>query len=205
MRVNTIFIAASIGLAVAVGSCGSQSGGDNQPRPASAVTASCPGGEPGPDEVAVLSAVIDGLYGEGAQSYVVTTEMATANDQAMAAQTDPPIDRGALDDLRKKNAAPSCFQAAPPAGKPVRMIAESDANAFFKDGPEKGWPEFDAKHPGAQGIMKLSRVGFSADGTEAVLFVSNVKAALNAEGVIVVLRKQGGAWTVAKKHVLWIA
>lgn len=59
-----------------------------------------------------------------------------------------------------------------------------------------GWDEFYEKYPDAQGIMTLSRVGFSADHSKAILGISNYRYIRASADVAVYLEKENGDWQV---------
>jgi len=172
---------------------------------ASVATGSCPGGSLDPGEYEVLSAVAKAAFLEGAQAMVVMNRSGGADGELISSQSDLGAPPDAVADFAGKNKDAACVEAQFDVGVPTTVIGESDADAFFKDDPVSGWPKFYQAHPGAQGIMKVTRPGFGAGGTQAVVFVSNAKQSLNAEGVVFVLQKQGGTWAVTTKRLIWIS
>jgi hypothetical protein len=59
-----------------------------------------------------------------------------------------------------------------------------------------GWKGFYRAFPGSQGILRLSRVGYSADGSVAALEAGNRSDSYTATDEVVVLEKQDGVWRV---------
>jgi len=58
---------------------------------------------------------------------------------------------------------------------------------------------------GAQGILTFSRVGFRADGTQALFYWSNRCEGLCDTGMYVVLEKRNDRWLIAKEIEMWIS
>jgi hypothetical protein len=58
--------------------------------------------------------------------------------------------------------------------------------------------------PPEYGLLLLSRVGFNADKTEAVLCITNRKGHYGA-GVLYLLRKITGTWKVVEDRLIWIS
>ena len=67
------------------------------------------------------------------------------------------------------------------------------------------WPEYYRQYPGAQGHMRLSRVGFSPDGKQALFYSSNWCGGLCASGSYVVMEKHGSAWKMVKETYMWVS
>ena len=67
------------------------------------------------------------------------------------------------------------------------------------------WDRFYEKYPDSQGIMRLSRVGFNTDGSEALVYVGNTQHDLVGAGYYVLLVKKAGTWVVHSKELTWIS
>lgn len=67
------------------------------------------------------------------------------------------------------------------------------------------WSAFRERYPGLNGIVIVSAVGRSPDGTRAVVYVTRGCGGLCGSGHLVTLRKQGDAWTVEEAKRLWVA
>ena len=67
------------------------------------------------------------------------------------------------------------------------------------------WPAYYRRFPGSPGILTFSRVGFSADGTQALFYLSNHCGDLCGTGLYVVMEKHGGRWTIEKEIEMWIS
>jgi hypothetical protein len=67
------------------------------------------------------------------------------------------------------------------------------------------WSAFYAKHPDSTGWIHMTDVGFSPDGTTALIYVVRVAGGLNGSGAWFLLEKRDGTWTVLGQKRTWIA
>lgn len=159
------------------------------------------------DAYAVYSAVIDSLYIVENIDYVVIRVM-----------TDPyPLgDTATVSHIRQKIAVPDAlfdsYALANTASFPLErkftiatdyaLVQDSSVQRIWTEG---GWEKFYTLYPNAQGYMTLSRVGFSADGNTALVYVSNMPMFLAGHGVCVRCERQNGVWKVTGDVVVWIS
>ncbi len=67
------------------------------------------------------------------------------------------------------------------------------------------WSPFYQLYKGAQGLMTLSRVAFSLDGDQALVYFTMTSRFLAGRGSLAYLEKQNGAWVVKALQGLWIS
>jgi hypothetical protein len=67
------------------------------------------------------------------------------------------------------------------------------------------WPEYYMQFPGAQGHLALSRIGFSEDGKQALLYASNWCGGKCGTGSYVVMEKHGSTWKILKEVFIWVS
>jgi hypothetical protein len=65
------------------------------------------------------------------------------------------------------------------------------------------WTDFEAKYPGASGFVTFSRVGFSADGDEALVDMGYRCGDLCGAGGLYLLVKEDGNWKVQEELMAW--
>jgi hypothetical protein len=65
------------------------------------------------------------------------------------------------------------------------------------------WTDFEAKYPGASGFILFSRVGFSADGDQALVDMGYRCGDLCGAGGLYFLVKEDGAWKVQETLMVW--
>lgn len=77
---------------------------------------------------------------------------------------------------------------------PVRQLNKDIVHFSETEDPKVFWEAFDARYPANAGYSTVSRVGFSSDGSIAVLYFSWTGGPLLGLGWIHLLRKQDGQW-----------
>jgi hypothetical protein len=70
---------------------------------------------------------------------------------------------------------------------------------------EDGWRDFYKHHPGSQGYVKFSRVGFDDEREFAILEFTYAKGCLDGEGHLFIMRKVKDNWQVANDSMLWVS
>jgi hypothetical protein len=65
--------------------------------------------------------------------------------------------------------------------------------------------DWEKNAPNAHGAVSLSRVGFNATGTQALVYHSIYWAPLAAEGNVTLLEKRRDAWHIVKTLMIWIS
>jgi hypothetical protein len=84
-----------------------------------------------------------------------------------------------------------------------QLVSAEKIGSILQDASD--WPRYYTEYPGAQGHVAVSRVGFSRDGKQALLYVSNWCGGKCATGSYVVTEKQGSAWKIAKEIFMWMS
>jgi hypothetical protein len=82
---------------------------------------------------------------------------------------------------------------------------ELKANFAYKFDGEMDWEAFRQKYPNTANIYTLSRVGFSQDSSEALVFVTNWCRSLCGEGNYYVMKKENCEWKIVNKMMTWIS
>jgi hypothetical protein len=103
----------------------------------------------------------------------------------------------AIRDLFRKNATDCEFDLIGTPSPNHVLLSAAELDAFFHPGKSKGndgWEMFYDKHPDSPGIISLSRVGFSRDGSVAVIYMGNTKHWLAGHGSLRVFEKINGKW-----------
>ena len=89
----------------------------------------------------------------------------------------------------------------------VDFLSQKERATIFKRSSKNydGWRAFYGKYPASPGILKLSRVGFNADKSQALIFVAHSCGWLCGEGNYFVLVKKDGEWKIMKELVTWMS
>ena len=67
------------------------------------------------------------------------------------------------------------------------------------------WDRFYEEYHDSQGIMRISRVGFDANGSQALVYVGNTQHDLVGAGYFVLLVRKADTWVVHSKELTWIS
>ncbi len=69
----------------------------------------------------------------------------------------------------------------------------------------ESWKQFHRKYGESSWLVSLSRIGYNAGHTEAIVQCDMGYGPLAGEGLMIVLKKENGAWQVVDVRMLWIA
>jgi len=114
----------------------------------------------------------------------------------------PTLQRTTLDAFREVNGQRTTFQHSFSLAFDYEVLDESQLEIVLKTG---GWPAFYKRFSGSPGIMKLSRVGISADGNQALFSASHECGGLCGGGEYVVMEKRDGRWLIEREIEMWMA
>jgi hypothetical protein len=89
-------------------------------------------------------------------------------------------------------------------GSPIEyeLVDSNQLESIFKKGD---WPAFYKQYSGASGILTWSRVGFSAEGTQALFYVSHRCGGLCGGGRYILMEKQARRWVIGTEIVVWVS
>jgi hypothetical protein len=153
------------------------------------------------EEYAVYSALIrQNPIGYNLGSYFAVREQTMA-DLDMFERTLENVDRlpsSLMDSYRSRNAA--SYKLSPNLDMEqdyIMMPQEVFDEILLKKGSR--WTDFEAKYPGASGFVTFSRVGFNADGDEAIASMGYRCGA----GGLYILVKEDGSWQVQETLMVW--
>ncbi len=89
---------------------------------------------------------------------------------------------------------------------PHRLIPDRSIEQLFTPKSRAdGWLEFNRKYPKSHGILWLSRVGFSRDRNQALLYVGNQWTEAAGEGYLILLQKKAGVWNEVARSACWMS
>jgi hypothetical protein len=114
----------------------------------------------------------------------------------------PTLKRKTLDAFREVNGQQATLQHSFHIAFDYELIDSTQLHSLFKNG---SWPAFYRRFPGSSGFLGLSRVGFSGDGKQALLYVSNKCGELCGGGMYVVMERRGGRRVIEKVIQMWIS
>jgi len=122
-------------------------------------------------------------------------------------QNFPELSKTVFKDYQKKNSTIASLENKfEIISKTVKLISKNELDSIFSTqyGSEN-WNRFYNEFPKSKGLITLSRIGFNSCRTEAVLEISITKESLNAEGWILLLKKENNIWGIKKMVKTWIS
>jgi hypothetical protein len=115
----------------------------------------------------------------------------------------PKLQAASLNSFREMNTQPAPFQHSFHLSVPYDLVDKTEVDSIFNKGG--WWTDYYKKYPNSQGILSLSRVGFSPDGNQAVFYASNGCGGKCGTGTYVVMKRVDSGWKVAKEILTWIS
>jgi hypothetical protein len=70
---------------------------------------------------------------------------------------------------------------------------------------ELRWFSFYRRYPGSLGIVRFSRVGFSSDRSQAVVYWEHTAASLDGVGEYWILRREANQWKLRWRFEVWVS
>jgi hypothetical protein len=67
------------------------------------------------------------------------------------------------------------------------------------------WQAFYRMYPLSYGLVRLSRVGFNADTTTAIIYYDRMSGPLGGNGIYLILQKREGRWEIIAQETAWIS
>ncbi|MGI9054532.1 MAG: hypothetical protein ACR2F2_01885 [Pyrinomonadaceae bacterium] len=84
------------------------------------------------------------------------------------------------------------------------LVTKTDVSDIFKNSKD-GWKDFNVKYPKSGGFERFSRIGFSPDKKQAVIFLSYSCGWLCASGDFYFFVKEEGEWIEKVKQNVWVS
>lgn len=126
------------------------------------------------------------------------------------------VDSTTLRDFETVNLEAASVPALPAAKIPVvlvddsvfaniqRLPLEGDTARLFGSA-DRYWHKFYRRFPGSPGSTRFSRIGYSADGTQALVQMDHGCGSLCGAGEFILVAKQDGVWQIANRVLLWVS
>jgi hypothetical protein len=94
------------------------------------------------------------------------------------------------------------FRAVEPAPK---VGGDAPGDSLAMDGTSNGgWRRFYREHPRSPGLITLSRVGFSLNGSKAFVYLGRESGTWSGDGHAYLLERSPSGWVVARSVQTWI-
>jgi len=88
----------------------------------------------------------------------------------------------------------------------VVLISTSEIEYIFNGQDiNNNWDEFYNVYPNSEGLVKLTRIGYNQNRTQAIFGLGNQYASLGGEGCLIYLEKINNNWTIVNVSLTWIS
>ncbi len=160
---------------------------------------------------AVYAALFDEIYGEP-QMLVLNalTETSpvgvTMSEETLSYVSSQmmTLSEETLTNFRSRNDATYPLRPDMNLGLPYVLLTRDELNEIF-DVNTSGWDVFYSRYPNSPGLTSVSRVGFNADFTQALVYIGTQSHWLAGAGYYVLLEKTGGKWHIVQQVMTWIS
>lgn len=116
----------------------------------------------------------------------------------------PALQRTTIDAFREANAQQAILHRSFVFPTDYKLVDSTQLHSIFKKNGDP-WPAFYKQFPGSGGLFTFSRVGFSADGTQALFYLRHTCGLLCGGGAYVVMEKRDGRWVIWKEITMWVS
>jgi hypothetical protein len=116
-----------------------------------------------------------------------------------------PLPAGLADSYRSRNAALYTLDPNLDVELDYVLMPEEEFEEIFFRRHGSVWAEFADRYPEASGIVIFSRVGFGANGDEALALMGYRCGDLCGAGGLYLLAKEEGNWKIQEPLVVWIS
>lgn len=108
-----------------------------------------------------------------------------------------------ISDFETRNKQSARLEKKFPSKADFTLITREELDGIFRKG--LNWDKFYKMYPNTGGFYTVSRVGFSKDSTQALVFVAHSCGGLCGEGNYFFLQQTDGVWKVVKKQMTWVS
>lgn len=174
-----------------------------------------------PDEYAVWSVVLTNKYVTGSVKELVIADRTIILKSDFVAKHLRSFENATdtVSDLLDKNQVQYAVENKFAVNVPCTIWSKETANALFHlpanhgldpeavKNMNDGWHQFHKEHPdtGGGGIIGMSRVGFNADKTQAVVYIATSASPMIANGKCFLLTKKNGSWEIEREDLIWFS
>jgi hypothetical protein len=115
----------------------------------------------------------------------------------------PTLEKQTIEKLREVRNQSVLLRASFHLPVAYKLVDAKEVEEIFKKGG--WWTDFYKKYPGSQGFLVLSRIGFSADGNQALFYATNSCGGKCGTGTYVVMRRSETGWRLVKEILIGVS
>jgi len=126
-------------------------------------------------------------------------------DDAVATRAIVGADTSSIENYELRNETSSSLREAFRGRSDIVFFTKKDAKDFERDKDTPFETNFERRFPGSHRIVSLSNIGFSADGSHALIYVSYYCGGLCAGGSFIILEKTNNKWSITSEDQMWVS
>jgi len=115
----------------------------------------------------------------------------------------PKLTKDGFKDFLEKNIQKTPLKIINQSEKELVLLTDSALNSAF--GSSGDWYKYYKTFPKSKGLVRISNLGFSKDGTQAVMFYSYSQATLTGAGYMAIYTKKDNRWNFEDRVEVWIS
>ncbi|SRR6266496_2562550 len=115
----------------------------------------------------------------------------------------PTLQQATIEKLREVGTQSMPFRSSFQLPIPYQLVDAKEIDEIFKNGG--WWTDYYKQYPGTQGILVLSRIGFSADGKQALFYATNSCGGKCGTETYVVMQRSDTGWKLVKEILIGVS
>ena len=154
----------------------------------------------GVEESAVYAALLeDSFKGDHIEQYLIVDHTRVNNPALLEQDLEnlqeyKPLDQGLMEDFLAVNQQPSALEPILDINLQYQLLTQEEIDELRPLDEESGWQLYYEKFPNAVGFIYLSRVGFNADLSQALVYYEQYHYDQPITGGYQVFNRQDGEW-----------
>jgi hypothetical protein len=166
----------------------------------------------GDEEAAVYSTILNERFAKNPDKSVVVADR-TFGAPGLAMELDreylkarlSPLSQATIESYKGRNKEPLHLKGFANAKVKYSLMTEGEWEELFEKDILSGWKSFRQRYADAAGVVRLSRVGFNPEGTQALVLLLYGCGEVCGEGTFILLTKEEGGWRIEKSEVVVVA
>jgi hypothetical protein len=162
--------------------------------------------DPDIEEYVVYNALLESKFASSNISLVLFIDHTRVNNQALleqdlaSFQEHTPLDGELINSFKERNQQPYPLEPILDFGVEYQLLAQEKVDELRPLDEASGWKLFNEKYPNAVGFIHLSRVGFNADFSQALVYIAHYRYDQPLQGGYYLMVKQDGGWVVENSY-----
>jgi len=164
--------------------------------------------QPDPDveEYAVYNNLLESRFAGANIGQILFINQTDVSSKALlerdlaAFQESTPLEGELINSFKERNQQPYPLKSDLDFGMDYQLLTQEEVDELRSQDEASGWTLLYDKYPNAYGFVYLSRVGFNADFSQALVFMSTFHYERLMEGGYYLMIRQDGRWIIEAEY-----